>query len=66
MNDWSNLLEEEMIKRIQKNGYVSVPKKYREQLTSDEVKVYVTELNGKKVVVLEPVKEDKKPLVIYK
>ncbi len=55
-----------MIKRIQKNGYVSVPKKYREQLTSDEVKVYVTELNGKKVVVLEPVKEDKKPLVIYK
>lgn len=54
-----------MIKHFQTNGTISIPKKLRQQLPSDEVDVKITEINGKKVIVLEPIKEDKTPTVIY-
>lgn len=54
-----------VIKKIQSNGNVSIPKKLRQQLPSDEVEIKITEINGKKVIILEPTKEDKKPVVMY-
>ncbi len=55
-----------MIKKFQKNGVISIPKKFREQLTSDEVEIKLVELNGKNVIILEPTKADKQPVTIYK
>lgn len=55
-----------MVNSFNKNGTIHVPKKIRQELPSDTVKVYTTEINGKKVVVLEPVGKEKTPTVIYK
>lgn len=54
------------IKKFQRNGVIAVPKRFREQLTSDEVDIKLVELNGKTVIVLEPTKADKTPVTIYK
>ena len=64
-NVWNNLLEVQMVKSFQKNGNIHVPKKIRQQLSSDDVKIYTTKLNDKTVIVLEPVGNDKKPTVVY-
>lgn len=54
-----------MVKKIQSNGNVCIPKKVRRQLSSNEVKIYNIELNGKVVAVVEPIKEDKKCIKVY-
>lgn len=53
-------------KKIQKNGYVCIPKKIRDYLTSDTVEIELVCMNGKNVVVLKPVGQDKTPVTIYK
>lgn len=54
-----------MTKTIYKNGLVSIPKKLRQQLPSDKVTVKLIELDGKKVIVLEPVGTNKKAITVY-
>lgn len=54
-----------MIKTFYKNGNITVPKKIRQQLPSDTIKIYTTDINGKTVVVLEPVGNDKKLTTVY-
>lgn len=53
-------------KKIQKNGYVCIPKKIRDYLSSDTVEIELVNLNGKNVVVLKPVGTEKQPVTIYK
>jgi bifunctional DNA-binding transcriptional regulator/antitoxin component of YhaV-PrlF toxin-antitoxin module len=53
------------IKTVNKNGLIHIPKKIRQQLPSDKFTVKIIELNGKKVIVLEPVGIDKKPITVY-
>lgn len=53
------------IKKINKLGNVCIPKKIRQCLPSSKVKIYMTVLNGKGVVVLEPVGQDKMAHTIY-
>lgn len=52
-------------KKFQSNGTVAIPKSIRQQLPSNEVKIYTIDLNGKTVVVLEPFGNTKKPTTIY-
>lgn len=55
-----------MIKKFQKNGVIAIPKEFRQQLTSDEVDIQLVKIEGKNAIVLKPIKEDKKPVTIYK
>lgn len=56
-----------VIKKINPNGHLHIPTKIREQLSSDEVSLTVTtDDNGKNIIVIRPIKEDKKPTIIYK
>lgn len=55
-----------MIKKIQKNGYVCIPTKMRDRLTSDKVEIELVEMDGQNVVILKPVAKDKTPVTIYK
>lgn len=54
------------IKKFQKNGTIAIPKEFRQQLTSDEVDVQLVKIDDKNVIILEPIKEDKTPVTIYK
>lgn len=50
-----------MVKRIQKNGYVCIPKKFRKELPSNDVTVEIKELPGVgKCIVLVPIGRNKK------
>ena len=53
------------IKKINKIGNVCIPKRIRQCLPSDKVKIYMTVINGKDVVVLEPVGQNKHAHTIY-
>lgn len=53
------------IKKINKIGNVCIPKKIRQCLPSNKVKIYTTNINGKDVVVLEPVGQEKKAITVY-
>lgn len=53
------------IKKINKIGNVCIPKKIRQSIPSDKVKIYTSVINGKEVVVLEPVGQEKKAHTIY-
>lgn len=53
------------IKKINKIGNICIPKKIRQCLPSDEVKIYMSVVNGKEVVVLEPVGQNKHAHTIY-
>lgn len=53
------------IKKINKIGNVCIPKKIRQCLPSNDVKIYMTVHNGKSVVVLEPVGQNKQAHTIY-
>lgn len=55
-----------MKKNIQKNGYVCIPKKIRDYLTSDTVEIELVFMNEQNVVVLKPVGKEKKPVTVYK
>lgn len=57
-------------KKILKNGNVNIPKKFRQQLTSNEVNIKMVEMEVepgvvKNCVVLEPVRVDKKAVTMY-
>lgn len=55
-----------MIKKIQKNGYVCIPKKLRERIASDKVEFELMEMDGQNVIVIKPVGQTKQPVTIYK
>lgn len=53
------------IKTINKIGNVCIPKKIRQSIPSNKVKIYTSVVNGKEVVVLEPIGQDKQAHTIY-
>lgn len=54
------------IKKINQHyGFLIIPKKLRQQLPSDTVKLEIKEIDGKKVLIATPVTEDKKAITVY-